>query len=108
MSLYAEYKLEREGKKTIESPDGFLTYSLHPDVMYIEDLFVTKDKRSEGHAVKLANEALAIAKGAGCKKVLGSIVPLASGSTESMRVLIDYGFKIQSSQENFIWLEMEI
>lgn len=102
LSLYAKYVIEREGKEIIESEVGFATYYFLDDNCYIQNIFVEKDYRKIGEASRLAQEIEKIAKSKGCKKLYGTVCPSANGSTESIKVLLAYGFKLDSSINNLI------
>lgn len=108
MSLYAEYKLEREGKYTIENEYGFLTYQIDGESIYIENIFVTEKYRLKGIGAQLADEAIKCGKEKCCVKAIGSVVPNTNGATESIAAMLAYGFKLQASANNFIWLEKDI
>lgn len=108
MSLYAQYINERENKQILETEQGFATYSFTKDGVYIEDIFVSKDYRHNNVASQLADQIIEIAKQKGCTKVFGSVVPSANNSTISLKVLLSYGFKLNSSTNNFILMSKEI
>jgi hypothetical protein len=108
MSYFADYKLEREGKKTIETEEGFAIYMIENKQCYIEDIFVAKEYRMLGAATKIANLVENEAKLLGCTELLGSVVPATKGSTESLKALLAYGFRLLSAKENFIWFLKEI
>lgn len=97
MSLYAEYIKENLGKETVESEIGFLTFYEVKDGMYIEDIYVIPEMRKGGAAAKMADKVAEIAKARGLKKLIGSVRPSAKNSTDSLKVLLSYGFKLESS-----------
>lgn len=101
-SLHALYIQERLGKHIIENEKGFATYYFVNDGCYIEDIFVHPDFRNQGVAATMADVISDCARAKGCRKLYGSVVPSANGSTDSMKVLLAYGFVINSSAENFI------
>jgi GNAT superfamily N-acetyltransferase len=107
-SLYAMYLLEREGKYTVESDRGFLTYSFFEDKCYLENLFVHPDYRNTHEASKMADKVAEIAKTKGCKKLIGSVVPSTRNSDDSIKVLQAYGFKLDSSTNNYIIFTKDI
>lgn len=107
-SLYAMYVYEREGKQIIESDRGFLTYSFFEDKCYLENLFVHPDFRKTHEASKMADKVAEIAKTKGCKKLIGSVTPSTRGSDDSIKVLQAYGFKLESSTNNFIIFTKEL
>lgn len=108
VSLYAQYVLERQGKQILEHAQGFATYSFIDNAVYIEDIFVQKEYRQTGLAAHMADLICEIAKEKGYKKLFGSVVPSANGSTDSLKVLLAYGFKLDSSANNFIAFSKEI
>lgn len=108
MSLYAEYIKEREGKHIIESDKGFATFIFNKDSCYIEDIFVVPMFRHEHVASQMADKIVELAKAKGLTKVFGSVVPTANHSTDSLKVLISYGFTLNSSSNNFILMEKAI
>lgn len=114
MSLFGDYVKERNGREIVEDEDGFATFIINPDgTCYLEDLYVVPDKRGpqpdgKGVASRYADKICEIAKSRGCKKLLGSVVPSLPGSTENVKTLFKYGFKIKSSMNDFILFEKEL
>lgn len=108
MSLFGEYIQERENKGIIESETGFATYKFLNDGVYIEDIYVKPEARKSGEATRLADMICDIAKEKGMTKVFGSVSPSAIGSTASLKVLLAYGFRLDSCTNNFIWLVKEL
>lgn len=98
MSLFADYKKEREGKEAIEVDNGFVTYKVYGDSVYIEDIFVSKEQRRTGLASQLADMVVIEAKKQGCLKLLGTVDPGAIGASDSLKALMAYGFKISPIQ----------
>lgn len=108
MSLFANYIKQRENKDIVETDVGFATFSTVKDGIYIEDIFVQESHRHTGEAARMADKIALIAKEKGFHKLFGSISPSGNHSTEGLKVLLAYGFKLNSSTNNFIWLEKEI
>jgi GNAT superfamily N-acetyltransferase len=110
MSLYAKYLTERTNDRILEVGHGFATYRIIPDqsAVYIIDIFVEADFRKAGTAAQMADEISKIAKKEGCTKMIGSVVPSAKNSTDSVRVLLAYGMRLQSSANDFILFERSI
>jgi predicted GNAT family acetyltransferase len=107
-SLYAQYVLVREGFETVENENGFATYRVNGSDIYLRDIFVTPEECGKGIARDLADCVCEIGRAAGCKRLLGSVVPSAFGSTDSMKVLLHYGMRINGAHPDFITLEKEI
>ena len=108
MSLYGSYLKERENKEIVESDQGFATYTYLNDGVYIEDIYVHPDHRQSHIASTFADQIANIAKEKGFKKMYGSVVPSTNHSTESVKVLFAYGFRLYSSEKNFILFVKEI
>lgn len=107
MSLYAEY-VKLHGKEIIELEQSFATYYQMNDGIYIEDIYVHPMYRKQGTASKMADIITDLAKKKGFNKLYGTVRPSYKYSTESMRVLLAYGFRIDSSTTDAIGLIKEI
>lgn len=108
MSLLSNYFKEMKTKEIIETDNGFLTYYFTSDGLYVEDIYVSPEYRSNGLAKKMLDEVTIIAQEKGCKKILGSCIPSASNSTNSLQAAFSYGFKLHSSANNFIVYSKDI
>lgn len=109
MDMYAKYLMERQGKHLLVSEGkGFATYEYQENHCYIEDIYVEPEFRKQKIASHLADVIAISAKAKGYNKLLGSVCPSTKGSQESLLVLLSYGFKLLSSQDNLIYLEKEI
>lgn len=107
-SLYSRYIKERTGKHCIENNTGFATYEIQVPYCYIEDIYILPEHHKGGRASKLADIIVEIAKSQGCTTLLGTVQPSTKGSTESMKVLLAYGFKLLRSELDKIRFAMEI
>lgn len=108
MSLYSEYIQEREDKLIVENDKGFATYIFTNGGVYIQDLYVRPQYRKEHVATQLANEIVKIAKESGYTRLYGSVAPSTKNSTDSIKVLLSYGFKLDSAGPNAIFMVKEI
>lgn len=108
MSLFAKYIEEIAGKEIVEDQLGFATFYPVNDGMYIEDIYVVPHARKAGVASVYADKIALIAKDRGFKKLYGSIKPTNKTSTDAMKALLAYGFKIDSSAMNAIALVKEL
>jgi hypothetical protein len=108
MSLFAEYLLEKTQDQIIEKTYGFITYSFQADSCWIKDLYIKKEFRNMNKATDLADEVAEVAKTFKLKKLLGSVIPSNKGSTESVKVLLAYGMKLDSATNDFILFSKEI
>jgi len=108
-SLYAQYLCERTNDFILEDDHGFATYRyLDDNKVYIIDIFVEKEFRKNGIATVIANKIAKQAKRDGRTLLIGSVQPSAKNSSESMKALLAYGMKIESSGQDFIILRKDI
>lgn len=108
ISLYGEYIKEREGLDILEDERGFFTYIIKGEECYIKDIFISKEFRRSGAATEFADQITSIAKASGCKFLSGTCVPSTNGSTESLKAMFSYGFKVHSSSNDLIVLIREL
>lgn len=109
MSLYSEYLKERTSDLILETDQGFATYRFQDEkTVYIVDIYMTPEARRLKLASSLADKIVSEAKERGCTKLLGSVVPSARGSTESLKVLLGYGMRLDSCATDFIVFSKEI
>lgn len=108
MSHFSNYTNERGIKQIIESEKGFVTYFFVNDGVYIEDLYIAPEYRKSGCAAEMGDQVAAIAKEKGYYKMYGSVVPSAAGSTDSLRVLLAYGMKLDSAGPNAVILAKDL
>jgi GNAT superfamily N-acetyltransferase len=108
LSLYADYIKEREGKESLEVEQGFATYEIVNEFCYIEDIYIKPEARKTNLATRIADEITQIAKGRGCKQLLGSVLVGANGDTTSLKVLLAYGMKLDSVNGKTIYFSKEI
>lgn len=109
MSLFSDYLAERSNEFVIESEKGFVIYSFtDPKTVYIKEIFTASEHRKSHIATDLANQVITIAKSKGCTKALGSVVPSIRNATTSLKVLLAYGMKLNSSTNDLILFDMDI
>ena len=108
MSLYADYLTERTNKNIIEGDHGFIVYSISQKVLYIEDIYVSPDKRKSGLAKTMADFVCVLGKKAGCERVFGSVVPGAKNAERSLMVLVHYGMRLHSASSEIIYFVKDL
>lgn len=108
VSKFTAYLKERENVDTIETREGYATYVISGDECYIRDIFVLSQFRRQRFASSIADRIAKIATGNGCKFLTGSVCPSTSGATASLNVLIGYGMKLYSSQDNLIIFKKDL
>ncbi len=108
MQKLLDYFKEREGFDAIITDEGFASYKITGEECYIRDIWVHRDFRKKGIASEMADDIAEIAKKAGCTYLTGSVSTTANNSTESVLVLLAYGFKIHSVVQYGIFFRKEL
>lgn len=106
MSLYGEYVKEYAGREILETENGFATYSFFDGgICYIVDIYVVPEKRNSKIASEMAHEIEGIAREKGCSVLLGSVDVNSKNPTQSMKVLLAYGFEFDSLSGSLIYFK---
>jgi hypothetical protein len=108
IDMYAAYLEELGAKHLYRNDKGFALYSFIEGNCYIEEIFILPEHRGAKEFAVLCDGITSIAKEKGCKKLLGSVVPTINNSTRSVKMLLSYGAKLESSSNNFIVFSKEI
>lgn len=108
MSLYKNYKEEREDAVVVENERGFASAVKLEKHLYIDEIYILPKYRKSHLATEFADELVVIAKKLNYKLLLGSVDINANNSTISLKVLLAYGFKLHSADGTLIYLEKEI
>jgi GNAT superfamily N-acetyltransferase len=103
MSFYADYLRENTDVEIVETEDGFATYRyLNENQVYLMDIYVKPDHRCKGVASALANIIVGRAKQRGCTEIIGSVVPTSKRANDSLKVLMAWGMRLMSSNNDLI------
>lgn len=108
MSLYSQYIKEREDFEIVETNEGFATFKCVGPECYIRDIYVTSQGRKAGHASFMADKISSLAKERGCQFLVGTVCPQSKGATESLMVLLAYGFRLVKSDTNLIYFKKDL
>lgn len=109
MSLYADYIKERLGDEIIENETGFASYRyLNEKQVYIVDLYIRPAYRKQRAASALSDHIVEVARARGCSELIGTVVPSAKGSTESIKALLGYGLRLDSASQDLVIFKKDI
>lgn len=110
MNLWAAYNKERRGTETIETSEGFVSYSIsNPDIIYLEDLYITPECRKSGASHRMADRVVSIGRSKGCKFLLSSVDLKSKGVTASLRATLSYpGIEFDSIQGSGMFFKKAI
>lgn len=107
-SLWARYIMERDNKNMLEEEYGFATYYFIDEIVYLEDIYVTPEMRKTYVASQLADKVADKAREAGCKRMLGSVKMIDKSRDRNIKVLMNYGMKLDSSNEHMLYFIKDI
>jgi hypothetical protein len=107
MSLYAQYIKQREGYETIEIPEGFVTYRIEGEIVYLRDAYMVPQSRKI-LVFDLADKVCEIGRSSGCKKMMASVSPIDPNATGNLKVLLHYGMKLHHATQELIFFEKEL
>lgn len=111
MNPYKEYlmfKYSYDG--AIEEDGSFLLYRFFPEQseLNIGEIFVPYQKRNDGAATKMANQAMMIAKAKGLKYLSCQTELTGKGDAISMQAILSYGFNPVKADQNKITYYREV
>lgn len=106
--MYGDFVFETRGISSVETEKGFATFILKDKECYIEDLYVKPEFRRKGAARELADKVKDNAQRVGCVWLTTTVNCVFHDPSTSVEVILAYGFKIISAQNNAIFFKMEI
>lgn len=108
MNLYEQYIKERENLDVIKTDRGFIIYKIEFPNCVINDCFVAKEFRQDGHATFLANQVFEICKSAGVKTVYCQTDSRASKHELSRVAIESFGFEFIKQDKELSFYKMEV
>jgi len=109
-SHYANYLEETIGRKIIEDADGFMTYEILDDHIYIADAYIVPEKRGKYKIKEYISNMIQIAKENNINKLLTSVALEIAQADENLKIYLYVGFKLKmiNRDNNLIYLEKEV
>lgn len=109
LQMFEAYLSEREGATLLRHQYGFGIYKDSSSVAgYLQDIWVHPAHRKTGVGREILDLAIAEAKKANKKALLGSTDTTSNGATESALAILRCGFQILRVDGNMIWYIREI
>jgi len=108
MSMWADYQRERKGAEVLEWDHGFATYHVNPPKCYLENMYVEPEFRKQGYGPRMTDKIAELGSAKGCNTLLTTVDPQANGATNSMRVILSYGFNLSHIEAGLIILEKSL
>lgn len=107
-SMWARYREETSQTKFIEVEHGFISYSLLPECIYLEDIWIAPEHRKSGLGLELVEQAEVIGRAEG-KPFSLAVVNLENPvAATSLKAHLAVGFLPFSAEGNKIWLKRSI
>ena len=107
-SHWALYKSETTETHFIEHEYGFISYSLLPDALFLEDIWIAPEHRKSGLGAALVAQAEEVGREAGKQTSLALIHLSSKTSTESLKAHLTVGFLPFLAEDGKIWLRRAI
>lgn len=109
--MYKSYLLTKyEYEGSIEEDGAFLLWKTVPESseLVIGEIYVDTQKRNDGVATRLANQAMMIAKMKNLKYLSCQTEITGKGDDVSMIAILSYGFKPIRAHNNFVVFAREV
>ena len=108
MSYWKQYFKETKGWETLEIEDGFATYEVFEDCIFIHHSFIRPDKRDKGVGKKLMFEVSKIAKRHKKDMIRCAIDLNTYTANKNLLRYLHNGAKIWSAETSFIYMYLLI
>ena len=108
MRMYFDYIKERENLDYILLEDGFATYRIDGDMLFVSDIYVDKDTRKSTCFFNMYKKLIEIGKKKGCKVMGCSVYLNTNDPTLSLRAILSAGFRLLGADEEKISLIKDI
>lgn len=108
MSLYAQYVKEREGAVTVETSEGFYSYKVDGDYIFIVDLYVVPEYRAKKVGSKFGREIEDITRELGKSTILCSASLESLNSSDAIAFIIMNGYEIINYTDTQVFFKKEI
>ena len=108
MSLFADYHMERAGRFTIESEDGFMIYSISGEECFICEFYIRPQSRRINASKFFFDKITEHATKENCTYFSCGVSVNAKNATEAVLYIIENGFKLDSANNNHIILTREL
>lgn len=107
-SLYAQYLAERTNRRIIEDEFGFIVFEVHPECVFINELFVVPEQRKKGRGLFFGKEVESIARSVGKKLIVCTVDPRAKNAGDSIKAILAMGMRLHQVKGELIYLVKEI
>lgn len=106
--MWAEYWAETGSTVAREYTWGLMAYSLGPDYLYIEEMYVRPELRQQGYGLRMVAECVEIARENNKKFLLASVNLSNKTTALSMRSILAAGFYPVRADAGVVWFSLEV
>lgn len=107
-SLYGQYIAERQNMSILEDDISFVTYKKIDDALFIEDMFVVKEKRDSKLGLELLNKMIKIAEDLECNRIITLVDITTNNWEKTFNNLMKNNFKATKGEGSTIYLVKEL
>jgi len=100
--MYFDYLKEKDRKNAIIKDYGFCTYIISGKECFLADIYIKPEFRNQKKGTEILNELIVAAKSEGCEVITAREYPHTDVTSNSMLCALTNGFKIISSNSEFI------
>ena len=108
MDKYEQYIKERSGLSLYEDNDGFFTYQIQDNNMFIQDLFVAKQARNSGVGRRYSETIDKIANENDCRTITCNICVRANNYMDSFNFIKKMGYQVFKNEYTLVYLIKEL
>lgn len=108
MNKYAAYIKERQNAELFEDENGFFVYRVDGKNFFIDEIFVLKEKRSNGIGRTYSNKIDNLAKENECSNLICTVCIRANNYQDSFEFIKKMGYKVLKSEYTLIYLVKEL
>lgn len=107
-SLYGQYIAERQDMSILENEFSFVTYKKIDDALFIEDMYVVKEKRDTKVGLELLNNMIQLAKILECNRIITLVDITTNNWEKTFNNLMKNDFKTTRGEGSTIYLVKEL
>lgn len=107
MSLFADFKRDREGKTVIENDDGFIVYKFAKEACHVDELYL-RSGANRGLDFEMLDFVSKIAKQNDCKRMFGYVHTATNGAQDVLLMFFTYGMRLHSAENDRINLVKDL
>lgn len=108
MNLYAAYVKEREGKDVLKNENGFITYKIIGQELFLADMFLVKKARGSEVVSQFIEKLVQIGKDNKCSHISANIHLADSGANRTLKAALKLGFKLINANNNILVIVKEV